>query len=329
MPSSAPDYSLSLIARYVYALRPWSWTASIIPILVTSAVVHSIHNNNDSYNNLSLILRLLLATICIQAAANAINTCEDYSNGVDTDQQKGGDRSLVDKMVHPRALHWLGYSLLSLGIAVTWPIFTNWAELSGAHGSDTALNFDKQSAVYLFASGVVISVMYTAPPLRLKYNALGDVAVFLCFGPLLMHFIAVVLTGQMQGAINIYTVPVGLLTVAILHGNNTRDIQNDKNAGITTLAVIIGFNACRTFYILIICTSYVSTLYIANVQNLPGLLMVFLTLPIGLGLCQNFKPDSVINADEETAKFHMLFGLLMAFGIHTSPNVAYLLSNIR
>ena len=228
-------------------------------------------------------------------------------------------------MVHPGRLHTLGYTLLVVGIATVWPIFTSWHELNGI-GLD--VEFDSKLAACLFAAGVLIAVMYTAPPLRLKYNALGDVAVFVCFGPILMHFIAVILTGQMQQSINIFTIPVGLLTVAILHGNNTRDIQNDKSAGITTLAVVVGFSICRALYFFMIATSYISTFYIAYDQSLRGLFVVLLSLPIAAELCKNFKPESVVNADEETAKFHMVFGILMTIGIRASPSVESMIEKI-
>ena len=327
-----PAFSGNVLQRYIYALRPWSWTASIIPILVTSSLTAVDRGEEDgSDGNVSSLLtfRLIFLTLCIQAAANAINTCEDFDNGVDKCEYAGGDRALVDQIVCPKKLKVLGYALLSVGVAAAWPLLTQWKEVTGF----TDVDFEddvKFAAAALFAAGVTIAVMYTAPPLRLKYHALGDVAVFLCFGPILMNFIGIVLTGKIQKDIlNLPVVlPIGLLTVAILHGNNTRDIENDSRAGIHTLAVMLGFRICRLMYFLIIISSYGAIMYLAY-EMFIGLILVFVTIPISVGLCKDFTPEKVYNADEETAKFHMLFGILMSLGIRLTPYANDFIANLK
>ena len=309
-----PDLSLHIINRYITALRPWTWTASIVPILVTSALVSSTSNSlkeDDMYYYFTTV-RLLVSTILVQSAANAINTCEDFKKGVDTEKQEGGDRSLVDRRVTYVGLSSLGYGLLCISVYFT----LNFLSIHSKRFDEEAW----KAAGSLFVAGTTIAVMYTAPPLRLKYNALGDVAVITAFGPVLMQFVAVVLTGEYQSFVYYYTVPVGILTDCILHANNARDIDNDKNAGITTVATLLGFNASKILYKAMIFSVYVFTLMLAKFGDgehaFVGQILVLVTIPIAFNLIIHiFTKENIINADEETAKFHLLFGISMAVGI--------------
>lgn len=305
MPQS-PDLTASVIFRYIYALRPWSWTATFIPLIFTSTLLSA--EKQDVHTDVTVYL--IFITLCIQAAANAINTVEDFHYGVDTDKQTGGDRALVDKTVCPTALHRLGYILLVAGCVGVRQLIL----------SLETTQHDYKLASSIFAAGTTLAVMYTAPPLRLKYRGLGDVAVFLCFGPLLMQFCAVIFTGEIQPSVYAYTVPIGVMTVMILHGNNTRDIENDANAGITTLAVCLGFEGSRIFYMIMLLVTYGAVFYLAY-EEYVGLVLVALSIPIAADLCVSFTKEKVHNMDENTAKFHMMFGLLMAAGIKATPYI--------
>ena len=56
------------------------------------------------------------------------------------------------------------------------------------------------------------------------------------------------LTGSINHNLWLYTIPVGMLTEAILHANNARDITADAAAGTTTLATLIGFNSSKIVF---------------------------------------------------------------------------------
>jgi 1,4-dihydroxy-2-naphthoate octaprenyltransferase len=90
----------------------------------------------------------------------------------------------------------------------------------------------------IFSSGILLAFFYTADPIGLKYHALGDITIFLCFGPLLMECTSLLLTGSLYAPLLIYSFPIGLLTEAILHANNARDIKADAAAGGKILSAI-------------------------------------------------------------------------------------------
>ena len=67
----------------------------------------------------------------------------------------------------------------------------------------------------VFGAGIALSFFYTAIPIGLKYRALGDITIFLCFGPLLMQCCSILFTGSTSPSLYMYSIPIGLYTEAI------------------------------------------------------------------------------------------------------------------
>jgi 1,4-dihydroxy-2-naphthoate octaprenyltransferase len=112
----------------------------------------------------------------------------------------------------------------------------------------------------------------------------------------------------------VYCVPTALLTEAILHANNSRDIKADSAAGCTTLATLIGLKASRLFFFSLYLGAYSSILYIGVTRNW-GCLASLFTLPLAKDVCDKFSPGKMRDLPEEVAKMHLPFGLLMFLGI--------------
>eukprot|EP01038_Epipyxis_sp_PR26KG_P015505 gene15505-20926_t len=283
---------MSQAYEYILSTRPWSFTAAIVPIIITTAVT------NSSFLSESFI-RALSMGIFIQAGANLTNTYFDYINGVDS-KDSIGDRTLIDKKIkNPFNLLIFSCICYLLGIMSVYPYLV--------------LNYDHQF-VAVFIIGVVLAFFYTGKPVGLKYLALGDITIFICFGPLLMQATSLMLTGNTSDSLHIYTVPIGCLTEGILHANNARDIKHDTAVGAVTLASILGYEGSLAFFILLLIVSYCSALYIAAFQHY-GVLLCLLTIPLSLGLVKNFANHKVNNLCEETAQMHLPFGVLMLMGI--------------
>lgn len=172
----------------------------------------------------------------VQLGANLANTYYDFVQGVDNDESanKGvGDLSLAKRKVSAQEVYFgmVGCYLLALfnEIPTIWTKDQN--------------NLGKA----LFLSGMFLSFAYTANPFSLKYKGLGNLVVFLEFGPLLMQYAAVALTGSISDKLWIYTVPIGFSIDAILHANNVRDYDTDKAAGANTLVVLLGLDFAKNY----------------------------------------------------------------------------------
>mmetsp|Transcript_27704 Transcript_27704/g.46572 ORF Transcript_27704/g.46572 Transcript_27704/m.46572 type:complete len:297 (-) Transcript_27704:89-979(-) len=282
---------MSTIAELVVATRPWSFTAGIIPVLVTAAVL------KVPLLSWNLVSAVAMA-VTIQSGANLTNTYYDFQNGVDVKGQSH-DRTLVDNKLSPTLLVVTSIACYAVGTSVILPMLL--------YGTSTQL-------ITVFSIGIVLAYFYTATPVGLKYHALGDVTIFLCFGPLLMQCTSLLLTGQMHSDLYYYTVPIGLLTEAILHANNSRDIENDRKAGATTIAILIGFEASRHMYTGLVIGAYLSTMVIAAKFHW-GCLITLLTLPLGIDLLRKFAKNEMAHLEEETAKMHLPFGITLFMGI--------------
>ena len=111
----------------------------------------------------------------------------------------------------------------------------------------------------------------------------------------------------------------GLLTEAILHANNARDIKADKLSGILTLANIVGLRVSFLIYISLIVGAYLTSVYI-SARFHSGCLLSFITLPMAIDAIKKFNSNNLINLDQETAKMHLPFGLLMILGVLITPS---------
>lgn len=168
--------------------------------------------------------------------------------------------------------------------------------------------------VYVYVLGVLLSIFYTANPIGLKYLALGDITIFLCFGPLLMTAASIIISGKVNTSLLPYALPVGLLTEAILHANNTRDMKSDHKANLTTLAILLGQQGSYLFYVALILGAYLAITLVAWYYCYASLLC-YLTAPLAYDLITKFSASKFENIVEETAKFHLPFGLLLFLGV--------------
>jgi len=273
------------------ATRPWSFTAGVVPVAFTAVL-------QDKPLLSAEVLRMLGLGVFTQAGANLVNTFVDFKHGVDT-KDDSGDRGIVD-----------GHVSTSTALPVAALCFGAAAACGRKLLSDPAF-------FPIYAAGTALSVAYTAPPISLKYRRLGDVCIFVCFGPLLMQASSIAFTGKLDPNLNAYSIPVGLLTECILWANNTRDIESDTKAMVRTMCNLLGYESSRTVYKAMTYLAYLSSVALAVSKKHPGLLAPLLTLPIAVKTCSDFKPgkEQMRSADERAAQLHLPFGLLLILGV--------------
>jgi 1,4-dihydroxy-2-naphthoate octaprenyltransferase len=166
--------------------------------------------------------------------------------------------------------------------------------------------------------GFVVSLGYTAPPLKFVYRGLGEIAVALGFGPMMLLGAYVV---QTRGALSwepfVASIPVALLVALILYVNEIPDRRGDARAGKRTLpvrfspkAVIGGYNAAAA-------AAYVALVagVIVGVLPVPTLLML-LTIPlarrVSRGLAPNYdNPYGLMAIMGVNVQLHLVAGLLL------------------
>lgn len=278
------------MSQYVLATRPWSFTAAMVPIAVTAAVCEV-----PIWSE--VFLRAMLMGITVQAGANLTNTYYDFLNGVDN--QDVGEKTLVEEKISRFEALTLSISCYILGFLAIFPYLR------------ATLNFQLP---LIFIAGILLAYFYTANPVGLKYKALGDVTIFLTFGPLLMQCCSLLFTGSMNQSLLFYSIPIGLMTEQILHANNARDRESDMKSGFITLATILGENWTYYLFVAIFAGSYLSVAYIGLFHHW-GCLASCLTIPLALGVDSNYRNKAMAHIDAEVAQVHLPFGILMILGI--------------
>jgi 1,4-dihydroxy-2-naphthoate octaprenyltransferase len=94
-------------------------------------------------------------------------------------------------------------------------------------------------------AGFLLSVAYTAPPLRLKKRGLGEPDVLVVWGPLMVCGTYYSAVGHVGWLVLLASLPYGLLCVAVLMGKHIDKIPYDEPLGIRTVPVLLGQRRAR------------------------------------------------------------------------------------
>jgi len=295
----------SFFEGLVTALRPWSFTSTLAPQLVALAVLRCfLRVELPGY---FATIALVLSIMAVQAAANLVNSYKDFERGIDT-KETAGDRTLVDNLVSVRTLKVL--AVISL---LWWCSYFAW--------SLAATNFDR-TVLGLAALGTLLALGYTAGPAPLKYLGLGDLAIFICFGPGVIAYSCIVLVGFVRWEVIAFTTPVTLYVIAILHANNYRDIEADSRTGAKTVAILLGPRASLYYYDLLLTCAHLGALAAGYHYGCVGASASLLVLPQSVWLSVRIRNRALLRTqDEETAKTTMIFGVALALGIITMPGL--------
>lgn len=293
--------------KWILATRPWSFPASAMPALLAISYVFFQKGNFDNISWWFGVLALLGA-VCFQIAGNLIGDYFDFKYRVDRKETFGSSRLLVEGVFQPATIYKFGISALIAGILLGL-ILTYYT------GSDL---------LWIGALGALGTYFYY----RLKFVALGDLLIFLIYGPLIGFGTAYVLTGMLMPIVLLIEIPVAFLVVNILHANNTRDIRDDGKANIKTQAMLLGIKGSKIQYILLALGAYIAVAAMVAFGVLHSLtLSVFLSIPLALKNIKQMqqaeidKPENIKMLDAASAQLVMIFTLLFS----VSNFVAYFL----
>ena len=285
------------VSCYVEALRPWSFSASLMPVLLGCAVAHK----KTGEFSLAVLILTSLCALSVHGAGNLVNTYFDFVKGIDS--KKSDDRTLVDQLLSKDELVTLGAVLYGLGCIG----FVILVILSPARMEHLAL---------VYFGGLSSSFLYTGG-IGFKYIALGDVLILIIFGPITVLFSYLTQSGQTEWATIYYAVPLALNTEAILHSNNTRDMKTDRRAGIVTLAILIGKPASMVLFACLLFLPYVMFTVVA-LHFSKWLLLPLITLPSAFKLEKEFRSEDMQHIPKKTAKLNFFFAVLYVLAVGLS-----------
>jgi len=278
-------------------------TATIIPVLLGILIAAS----HGAFDLVAAALTVIGASF-VQLGLNVANDVFDTVQGADDanvtpTKFSGGSRVIQYGLVSLRQM---------AGLATVFYV------LAGVVGLVLLATRGSTALLVIGVVGFIVSIGYTAPPLKFVYRGLGEIAVALGFGPMMLLGAYVV---QTRGALSwepfAASIPVALLVALILYVNEIPDRRGDARAGKRTLpvrfsprAVIGGYNAA-------VVAAYVALVVgvVVGLLPIPTLLML-LTIPlarrVSRGLAPNYdNPYGLMAIMGVNVQLHLVAGLLL------------------
>lgn len=251
---------LDLVSRWLIATR-----AAVMIMTIFSALIAGIFAFRAGAFN---IWRWLLVTVGLYLAHgtnNFLNDYTDFSKGVDEDnyyRAQYGPQPLVHGLMTKKEL--LTYAGVTGGIAAACGI--------------TLVLLRGEWSWLLMALGAVFVLFYTYP---LKYIALGEITVFIVWGPLMIAGGYYVITGlPWDWQVVLASLPYAVVVTSVLFGKHIDKLQQDKDLKIHTLPVVLGETTARWVMTGLLGFAYLLVVYLIWTRFFtPAMLVILLAVP--------------------------------------------------
>jgi 1,4-dihydroxy-2-naphthoate octaprenyltransferase len=292
--SRAPGRALA----WWLALRPWSFTISLAPVLAGTSLA-----TLDGYPlDLTLAAVALLACVLIHVGTNLQNDVGDFRRGAD----------LIGRVGPPRVTTqgWLPASQVQAAASLSFALAFVPGAYVAAHGG--------WPIVAIGVVSVAAGAIYTAGPRPVAYSGWGEAFVVVFFGLVAVGGMYYVHTRTLSASALVAGAALGLLAAAVLVVNNLRDIDSDRRIGKNTLAVRLGRRATAWEYAALMHAPFALSVVLAFAREQAWLLTPLLLLPWATTLAQRVARapagaglNAVLGA---TAKLGLAFALLLSLG---------------
>jgi 1,4-dihydroxy-2-naphthoate polyprenyltransferase len=286
------------VLAWCLALRPWSFTISLAPVLAGTSLAIL-----DGYPlQPALVAAALLASLLIHAGTNLQNDVGDFRRGADLTGRIGPKRATTEGWLPADQVQGVAAGCFALAL------------LPGAY---LAAN-GGWPIVAIGLASIAAGAAYTAGPRPIAYSGWGEAYVVVFFGLVAvggmyyLHAGTAALTPLVAGA------AVGALAAAVLVVNNLRDIDSDRRIGKNTLAVQRGVPFTLAEYAVLMHAPFAFTFVLAAREGHAGLLAPIMLLPWAIRLVLRVRrapAGAWLNyALASTAKIGLGFAVLLSLG---------------
>lgn len=303
---------MTKVSDWISGARPKTLPAAIVPVAVGTGVAEFF---NAELEGFQFWLRVALALIVALALQIGVNYANDYSDGIrGTDEMRIGPIRLVGQgIAEPTAVKRAAF--ISFGIAAF-------------AGLILVLLTQAWWLLIVGAIAILAAWFYTGGSNPYGYAGLGEIAVFIFFGPVAVVGTTFVLLGRFSLLSFVLSVAIGLLACALLLTNNLRDISSDIESGKRTLAVQLGDRTTRKLFMSFLAIPYlicgVLGLFALGLPNeFPvGAFLVFVSLPLALvpwtKVRKGARSAELVPVLGLTSLVHIVFGVLLTIGLFIS-----------
>ena len=284
--------------------RYWSFPVSTMPVLASFAYVFSKGLLPGGVMPWVIFVLCLLGVVLLHSAGNVLSDYYDFKTGVDNENAFAVPNLVFGKF---QPIEYLTFSIILFIAGVT--VGAVIAILSGP-------------ALWIIGGvGVLLTALYSF----LKYHALGDLDIFIIFGILPVLGTAYAVTGELHWDALVLSIPIGIITVSVLHANNTFDTETDRAAGIKTFGMLIGGKVASVLYAAYMVIPFACI--IAAVATGQLHFMALLCLVAAIPAWKNFRQactydkaglDAMKGLDQASAKLQLVFSVLLSVGLFLS-----------
>ena len=257
-----------------------------------------------------LAILTLIGAMCVHLGLNVTNDIFDTRSGADAanvtpTQFSGGSRVIHYGLLSMRQMQMLAAGFYAVGLGI---------------GLYLAITRAFWPLLIIGAIGTAISVFYTAPPLRLVHRGLGEIAVFLGFGPIMALGAYYVQAQRFSWEAVYASLPVGILIALVLYVNEIPDRPGDAAAGKRTLPVrwakqrvIQAYAAAVALaFTLIVVGVLTGILPVPAILAVPAVLMA---RPVVRAMTRHYdEPYALMPFMGTNIKLHFATGMLMILG---------------
>jgi 1,4-dihydroxy-2-naphthoate octaprenyltransferase len=255
-----------------------------------------------------------LGVFCLEVAKNASGEVFDWDSGddqavaeEDRSPFSGGKRVLVDGLMTRREASATAAIAYAAGIAIGLTI--------------AALR--EPRVLWIGVAGVALAWGYHAPPLKLSYRGLGELAVAIAYGPLVLSGTYLVLRRDLPTEVVLAGVPLGLAIAAFLWVNEFPDRKADALASKKTLVVRLGPARAARGFALLLVTAYATLVALPLLGCASGMLMGLAGLPVAMAAAARVLESQETRRIVPAQAWALLSFLLMsggsAVGVYTAP----------
>lgn len=269
--------ALDIMSRWLISTR-----AAVLVMTFISAALAGLFAWRAGHFQFLPWLALTVGLILAHATNNLFNDYTDFKRGVDKDNYYRtlyGPQPVAHGLMTTTQL--LTYTAVTGGLAVLLGVL-----LIASQGWDPVIWL-------LLGLGAFFVLFYTYP---LKYIALGELAVFIVWGPLMIGGGYYVLAGSWSWNVVWASLPYALGVTTVIFGKHIDKVVGDREKHIHTLPVLIGEKASRYAVLSMMILSYIIVVaLIASRFFTPIMLVVLLALPVLWRIYPLFlkpKPDS-------------------------------------
>lgn len=235
--------SLDVISKWLIATR-----SAVTAVTVYSSIIAGVLAWRDGFFDFWPWLIVTIGLFIAHGTNNLLNDYTDFTRGVDKDnyfRTQYGVHPLVQGFwTKSQQIQWFFVSGL---IAFISGVYALWYTQANP------------LVIGLFAFGSLVLLFYTWP---MKYWALGELAIFLIWGPIMIAGVYLVLSGQWNWLVALAGVPFGLSVASINVAKHTDKLDDDKKKGVGTFPVRVGQLVARITTIASIFIAYGVVVYL-------------------------------------------------------------------